>query len=149
MQWKSGSKVLQIFRYIFISAMMIVGFTACKEKYPVYATFCSATDQKPYCLKYPGIAEEDKTLLENRLGLKEENACPYTLKLTKYRIGSCNNPVVKSTGSDFDGYVRIEILKGFKCYYKVQSDYKNDQEAAFGRVVEQAKKDIGMIRHNK
>ena len=45
------------------------------------------------------------------------------------------NPIVKSIGSDFDGYIRIEIKKGFKCYYKVQSDFKSDENAAFERVL--------------
>jgi len=62
--------------------------------------------------------------------------------LTKYHVGSCNNPIVKSTGSDFDGYVRIEIKKGFKCYYKVQSDYKSDVDAAFERVLKKVKIDL-------
>lgn len=86
----------------------------------------------------------DKTVLEEAIGLKENPACPYYLKLTKYKIGQCNNPVIKSMGSDFEGYVRLEILKGFTCYYKVQSDYKLDGDAAFIRVLDRAKKDLNI-----
>ena len=88
------------------------------------------------------IEPKDKTVLEEALGLKEDPDCPYYLVLTKYKIGQCNNPVVKSLGSDFEGYVRLEILKGFTCYYKVQSDYKLDRDAAFKRVLEQSKIDL-------
>ena len=116
--------------------------TACQENFPVYAMFCETDKEKPHCLKYPGISVEDKALLETRLGYTEESTCPYTLKLTKYRMESCNNPVVKSTGSDMDGYVRIEIHKGFTCVYKVQSDYKNDQNAAFERILKRAMMDL-------
>ena len=133
---------MRLFRY-FSFTLFLLFLPGCTEDFPVYATFCHASAEKPHCLKYPGIPLDDKVLLEKALGLKEDNTCPYTLKLTKYRIGSCNNPVVKSIGSDFDGYVRIEILKSFKCHYKVQSDYKNDQQAALKRVLERAKKDIG------
>jgi len=126
-------------------SLLVVTFllTGCEEHFPVYASFC-AQEKAPTlsCLRYPLVEPRDKALLETELGLKEDPACPYYLKLTKYKIGQCNNPVVKSTGSDFEGYVRLEILKGFTCYYKVQSDYKLDKEAAFKRVVEQSKIDL-------
>jgi hypothetical protein len=57
------------------------------------------------------------------------------VELTRYHIGACDNPAVKSLGSDFNGYVRLEIKKSFKCHYKVQSDFKNDEDAAFERVL--------------
>ena len=94
------------------------------------------------CLHYAVLDTQDKALLEKRFGLTDDPKCAYRVELTKYRVGSCNNPVVKSTGSDFNGYVRIEIKKGFKCYYKVQSDYKNDVNGAFERVLKKAKIDL-------
>ena len=80
--------------------------------------------------------------METILGYPNSPDCPYRLELIKYQVKTCNNPVVKSVGSDFNGYVRIEIKKGFKCYYKIQSDYKHDANAAFGRVLKEAKKEI-------
>lgn len=133
---------MQILKFPLFFFSILLFLSGCQENFPVYATFCDTNIEKPHCLKYPGISIEDKALLENKLGFKEDNTCPYTLKLTKYRMGSCNNPVVKSTGSDFDGYVRIEILEGFKCHYKVQSDYKNDLNAAYERVMDRAEMDL-------
>jgi len=87
------------------------------------------------CLNYIGIVKKDKKLIQDRLKIKENKSCPYKVYLTKYHVKECNNPIVKSTGSDFDGYVRIEVKKGFNCYYKIQSDYKDDMDAAFERVL--------------
>ncbi|MDM5272430.1 hypothetical protein PGH07_09585 [Sulfurovum sp. zt1-1] len=128
----------------FISLLFVTFLlTGCEERSTVYTSFCDHGKAFSLsCLRYPMVDSQDKTVLEKALGLKEDPACPYSLKLTKYKISQCNNPVVKSTGSDFEGYVRLEIIKGFTCYYKVQSDYKLDRDRAFKRVLKQAKIDL-------
>ena len=129
----------------FISILFgsLLFFTGCQEDFPTYSTFC---DQKtmslPDCLHYTILDTQDKDLLKKYFGVTNDPKCAYRVELTKYHVGSCNNPIVKSTGSDFNGYVRIEIKKGFKCYYKVQSDYKNDVDAAFKRVLKKVKIDL-------
>lgn len=145
MRWSDGSKALQIYKLFFLSVLLLLVTTGCQERFPVYSSFCG-NEKAPglTCLRYPLVAPVDKKLLEDTLGFKEDPGCPYYLKLTKYKTTTCNNPVVKSTGSDFDGYVRIEILKGFTCYYKVQSDYKSDIDAAFERVLIRMKEEIGI-----
>ena len=126
---------------LFILGLLL--FTGCQEDFPTYSTFC---DQKilsrPNCLHYVILDTEDRDLLQKHFAVPDDPNCSYRVELTKYHVGSCNNPIVKSTGSDFNGYVRIEIKKGFKCYYKVQSDYKNDADAAFERVLKKVKIDI-------
>lgn len=126
----------------FILLIFTVSFIGCEEKFPVYSTFCDSSLARPECLRYPMLAKEDISLLENSLGLKDNSQCADYVKFTRYQAGSCNNPVVKSTGSDFEGYVRIEIFRGLKCYYKVQSDYKHDPDAALKRIIQQIKKDL-------
>jgi hypothetical protein len=134
---------LQIDKLFFSLLTVTFLLTGCEEHFPVYTSFCDKGEAPALsCLRYPLIDPREKRVLEKELGLKDDPACPYYLKLTKYKIGQCNNPRVKSTGSDFDGYVRIEIFKGFTCYYKVQSDYKNDSEAAFHRVLQESKEDL-------
>ncbi len=96
----------------------------------------------PKCLHYSVLDKEDKNTVEKHFSVIDDPKCSYRVELTKYHVGSCNNPIVKSTGSDFDGYVRIEIKKDFECYYKVQSDYKNDVDAAFKRVLTRSKKEL-------
>ncbi len=126
-----------------ILALLAVFLLGCQEKYPTYAAFCDQNSTKfPSCLHYAVLDENEKEMIEKSFGIKEDKACPYRVELTKYHIGNCNNPIVKSVGSDFDGYIRIEIKKGFKCYYKVQSDFKNDENAAFERVLKKVKIDL-------
>ena len=120
-------------------------FAGCQEDFPTYSTFC---DQEvmppPKCLHYAVFDKQDKDMLQKHFGVIDDTKCSYRVELTKYHVGSCNNPIVKSIGSDFDGYVRIEIKKGFKCYYKVQSDYKSDVNAAFERVLKRSKNEINI-----
>jgi len=131
------------FSKFFLPLLGFLFFTGCQEDFPTYSTSC---DQKimslPKCLHYAVLDKQDKDILQNYFGIADDPKCDYRVELTKYHIGSCNNPIVKSTGSDFNGYVRIEIKKGFKCYYKVQSDYKNDVDAAFERVLKKVKIDL-------
>ena len=119
-----------------ILALLGIFLLGCQEKYPTYAAFCDQNATKfPSCLHYAVFDENEKEMIEKSFGIKEDGECPYRVELTKYHIGNCNNPIVKSVGSDFDGYIRIEIKKAFKCYYKVQSDFKSDENAAFERVL--------------
>ena len=130
---------------LFISLLLgsLLLFTGCQEDFPTYSTFCDKkTKSLPKCLHYAILNKQDKDVLEKHFGAIDDPKCAYRVELTKYHVGSCNNPIVKSTGSDFNGYVRIEIKKGFKCYYKVQSDYKNDANAAFERVLKKVKIDL-------
>lgn len=123
-----------------VLAMLLLG---CKEKFPVYSSFCEGNETfTPPCLHYAIYNPKDKAAVENALGIENTPECEYRVELTKYHVSNCDNPVVKSIGSDFDGYIRLEIKKGFICYYKVQSDYKSDADAAFDRILEQCKKEL-------
>jgi hypothetical protein len=82
----------------------------------------------------------DNQQIQDAFGIEDNTSCPYSVTLTRYHIGQCDNPIVKSVGGDFNGYVRVEVKKGFKCYYKVQSDFKHDDTAAFERVLKKIKK---------
>ena len=126
-----------------LSLLVLFFFIGCQEDFPTYSKFCDQENlTPPKCLHYAVLNEQDRNVLKKHFGVADDPKCSYRVELTKYHVGSCNNPVVKSTGSDFDGYVRIEIKKGFKCYYKVQSDYKNDVDAAFERVLKRVKIDL-------
>ncbi|HHH37648.1 MAG TPA: hypothetical protein ENK77_03420 [Epsilonproteobacteria bacterium] len=123
-------------------ALLAFFSAGCEEKYPTYAAFCDQNKtQPPSCLHYAVLGVKDKKRLESLFGLQDEEACPYRVELTRYHIGLCDHPIVKSVGSDFNGYVRLEIKKGFKCYYKIQSDFKNDENAAFERVAKKLEKE--------
>ncbi len=131
------------FNHSFFFLCTLLLMTGCKEEFPVYSTFCDQNSTVfPDCLHYTVFDVKDKKALEASFGIDNSEQCAYRVELIKYHVGSCNNPVVKSMGSDFNGYVRIEIKKGFKCYYKIQSDYKDDVNAAFDRVLKRVKIDV-------
>lgn len=132
----SGFKTL--FALLALSFLLL----GCKENFPTYATPYEKNNSILTCLHYAVLDKQDKTQLAEAFGLSEDDACVYRVQLTKYRVGKCNNPAVKSLGSDFNGYVRVEIKKGFTTYYKVQSNYKEDMSAAFERVVIKIKQDV-------
>jgi len=133
---------LKLFSSLFWLLLLLVG---CQEDFPTYSTFCNQkTMAAPECLHYAVLDKKDKDMLEKHFAIVDDPKCSYRVELTKYHVGNCNNPVGKSTGSDVDGYIRIEIKKGFKCYYKVQSDYKNDADAAFERVLARSKKELSI-----
>lgn len=50
--------------------------------------------------------------------------CPFTLKTTSHFIATCTSARAKSLGSDFDGYLRLELLEGNKLLYRNQLDFK-------------------------
>jgi len=130
------------FNHYFFFLCTLVLVTGCKEEFPTYSSFAKDNTPSFTCLHYTVFDTNDKKVLEQAFGMKNDKNCDYRVELIKYHIGSCNNPVVKSVGNDFNGYVRVEIKKGFKCYYKIQSDYKNDVNAAFDRVLKRVKIDI-------
>jgi len=126
-------------KYFFILVLFL--FAGCKEEFPTYEQFCSTSEKTlPACLRYDVFDAQDKVRLVQVFGKEETPSCPYHVVLTRYHVGECNNPAVKSRGSDFNGYVRVEIKKGFKCYYKVQSDYKEDISHAFENVLQRISK---------
>ncbi len=121
--------------YIFSLLLLSLLLGGCEEKFPVYTSALANNTLSLSCLHYTVFNREDQKRLEDAFGIQDDPQCEYRVELTKYKIGACNNPVVKSLGGDFNGYVRIEVKKGFTSYFKVQSDYKNDMDAAFRRVL--------------
>jgi len=137
---KGNSKPLMKRTFFLLSLLLFLA--GCKEEFPTYASFCSQDKRVFDCLHYAVLDSAEKQKLQNAFGIVDTKNCPYRVELTKYHVGCCNNPVVKSIGGDFNGYVRVEVKKGFKCYYKIQSDYKGDVNAAFERVLEKVETDI-------
>jgi hypothetical protein len=122
--------------------LFLLLFTGCKEEFPAYSTTCQEDTLTLPCLHYSVLDLKDKMRLQDAFGFEEDRHCPYRVELIRYAVGNCNNPVVKSVGSDLYGYVRVEVKKGFKCYYKIQSDYTYDVDAAFERILKKVKIDL-------
>ena len=137
---KSYSKHLM--RNFFISSLLLFLLIGCKEDFPTYTSSITTPSKTFTCLNYVGLNSSDKQQLQNVFGIEDNSSCTYRVNLTRYHVGKCDNLVVKSVGGDFNGYIRVEVKKGFKCYYKVQSDFKHDAVAALDRVLAKIKIDV-------
>ena len=123
-----------------ISLLMIWG---CEKDYPVYSQLeADQNGSLPNSLRYAIGDSSDSKILQDSFGIEANSSSPYRVELIRYFVGKCNNPRVKSLGGDFNGYVRVEIKKGFKTIYKVQSDFKNDEDRAFERVYQHIAKEF-------
>jgi len=123
-------------------SLLLLFLAGCKEDFPTYASFENQEKTTFNCLHYAVLDLPSKQKIKKAFGIQDRRDCPYRVALTTYHVKNCNNPVVKSVGGDFNGYVRMEVKKGFKCYYKVQSDFKDDAIAAFERVLKRVKIDL-------
>jgi hypothetical protein len=125
-----------MFIYKSVILILLLAFISCKEKFPIYTT--SFPDIN--CLSYDFfIKSKDKQQLQSIINLQNTKNCPNTLKVIKYHTTQCSNPIVKSIGSDFDGFVRIQITNNKKIIYKIQSNFKSDEDASFDRIIQKMK----------
>ncbi len=125
-------------KLFFLPLLTLLLLGGCKEEFPTYSQTFSL---QPECLDYSLLDTKDQDLIKKAFSIPAHTNCPYKVSLLRYHVGECNNPLVKSLGSDFNGYIRIEVKKGFDSYYKVQSDFKEDENAAFERVLKQIEKE--------
>jgi len=117
-------------------------FVAC-EDYPVYTGYLS--EQKKLSLACINIKTFDPKLtkpLQKSLSIYSNSACSYKLTGYIHHVDSCSNPQVKSLGADLNGYVRLEVGDDNNRLYRVQSDFKTDEDKAIQRVIEHIKKDL-------
>ncbi|MDD5405332.1 MAG: hypothetical protein PHE73_00140 [Sulfurovaceae bacterium] len=137
-----------LLRNIFVSCIVCIGFSffaGCESKNPVYSRFCEDKNVSlPLsCIKVD--IDNDIILSHNvkeALNTKISNDCPYRIEGEIHRASECSSIEARSTGTDFDGYVRLNIFDGKKCIYKIQSDFKNDEDSAIKRVLDTLKKEL-------
>jgi len=135
-----------LLRNIFtIACIYLFLLAGCENKNPVYSGFCDDTNiSLPLsCIKID--MDNDIILAHNvkeAMKAKITDNCSYRIEGEIYRTAKCNSIEAKSIGADFNGYVRLNILYGNKCIYKIQSDFKNDEDAAIKRVLDTFKKEL-------
>lgn len=101
----------------------------------IYITIFLGCDNKIYkenklnsdlnCLKITTLEENDLQIAEQFFNI-DQNSCEYNLLIEPYFAHNCNNPVIKSVGSDFDGYVSLKIFQNNQLVFKSQTDFKGD-----------------------
>lgn len=101
----------------------------------IYSQYCDERAERIDCLR--GADAESETLLRRYLPGVEDAACPYLLQVSHYEVKACNNPKANALGSDFDGYVKLQVFHRGSCYYRAQLDYKSgDWHDALPRLME-------------
>jgi hypothetical protein len=121
---------------------MTIFFIAC-EDYPVYSGYLNNHEKLSLsCINLKTFDPKLTTALEKSLTLYNTKTCKYQLTGYIHHVDSCSNPQVKSLGADFNGYVRLEIRDENKTIYRVQSDFKSEEEKALYRVIKKIKKEL-------
>ncbi|MEA3492466.1 MAG: hypothetical protein U9R27_11260 [Campylobacterota bacterium] len=113
------------------------------EDYPVYSGYL--TDKKDLSLPCITIDTFDPKLtkpLKKNFESISSKSCNYHLNGYIHHVDSCSNPQVKSLGADFNGYIRLKIFDGNRSIYRIQSDFKSDEDAALKRIIKQMKEEI-------
>ncbi len=62
--------------------------------------------------------------------LNISESCQYRLVIKSVAIHNCNNPQVKSLGSDIDGYVKLELYADKIMIFRSQTDFKGDDHSS-------------------
>lgn len=119
-------------------------FVGCKEIYT--KIYDERLAKEPIsCLKI----SSDNLVVENIVKKSQffkklyKKECPYALKIDSNFIQACSLAKIKAFGSDFDGYVRFEILKDSHLIYRNQRDFKGlfNQKIA-NSLIDRLKKDL-------
>lgn len=112
-------------RLALVSAAVIIGLSGCHE---TYQQFCTEARHDVTCFKAVDAYSSD--VIKHYLHVPEREDCPFHFKALQHEIHSCSNPTAKAVGSDFDGYVRLEVFYEGQCYYRIQQDYKSGSPEA-------------------
>jgi hypothetical protein len=103
------------------------------ENFPVYEEF--STNKKTFeCLE---LDINDTKLLgevKKEIGFIPKENCKYKLSGYIHSSLKCVSLQAKTYGTDFDGYVYLEIKDNNNRLYRVQSDFKEDLSGAINRV---------------
>ncbi len=51
-------------------------------------------------------------------------SCPFRLRTLSHYVTTCTSAKAKALGTDFDGYLRLELYEGNRLLYRNQQDFK-------------------------
>jgi len=123
---------------------VFVGFfvSGC-EDHPVYSGFLVDKNLTSLgCIKIVSFDPKITNALKKELRDVEDKNCSYTINGYIHHVDTCNNPQVKSLGADFNGFVRLKVSDKDIPIYRVQSDFKSDEDAALKRVISKLKGEL-------
>ena len=105
----------------FLTALPFL-FGGCND---IYSQFCTPEKVEINCLKFESLDDEVSEMMQTAFSeVPHTKNCPFILQGMHHHVDACQNPVANSVGSDFDGYVKLQIFYKGTCYYRIQTDYK-------------------------
>jgi len=123
-------------------AVLPLFFGGCNSD--IYSQFCTPEKVEITCLKLESLEDEVSQIMRLHFGkIAQSENCVFTLQGMRHHVDACQNPVANSVGSDFDGYVKLQIFHNGTCYYRVQADYKGrGWQSHMEEISEQLKEDL-------
>lgn len=120
---KSGSLAIRRtkVRYsLIVWALLGLLITGCEQK--VYEKIYAQPTSKITCLRLKADNPITEYLLRQEYHFTTD--CPYTLKTVSHFISTCTSAKTRALGSDFDGYLRLELWQKGRLLYRNQIDFK-------------------------
>lgn len=105
-------------RVIFVFIALF--FIGCRER--VYKKLYAKPHHHIDCLTLHSDNPLTTYFLEQEFNFTQQ--CPFILKTTSHFITVCTSARARSLGSDFDGYLRLELYEGKRLLYRNQLDFK-------------------------
>jgi len=104
-------------------ALLLVAGCGKKE---IYEKIYEKPHRPVSCLKIEAKNDITRYVLLKNPKLKQLAAqqCPFTLKAISHYVTSCTSAQAKALGSDFDGFLRLELFENGKLLYRNQRDFK-------------------------
>ena len=104
------------FLYCFLFLVLI----GCGER--VYKKIYAKPSHNIDCLTLHSDNPLTTYFLEQEFNFTQQ--CPFILKTTSHFITVCTSARARSLGSDFDGYLRLELYEEKRLLYRNQLDFK-------------------------
>jgi len=98
----------------------LVVLSGCEQK--LYEKHYSKPSQPIDCLQLASSDPLTKYYLHQEYNFTKE--CPFLLRTTSHYVSTCTSAKAKALGSDFDGFLRLELYEGDKLLYRNQADFK-------------------------
>ncbi len=113
-------------RVFWIVLVFTIFFSGCEKKIYTKIYDEKLAKEPISCLNLKYDNEIVGYIIKNRPPIKKllKNECPFTLSIVSHYVTSCSSARAKALGSDFDGFVRFEILKNGRLIYRNQRDFK-------------------------
>ncbi|NPA03552.1 MAG: hypothetical protein GXO61_01695 [Epsilonproteobacteria bacterium] len=100
--------------------LLLATLLGCEKK--IYQRHYTTASTKIKCLTLQSDNLLIKELLKPLYPFSKK--CPFTLKTTSNFLSQCTSAYSKAFGSDFDGFLRLEVFEREKLLFRNQIDFK-------------------------